>query len=150
MSTWGQFLYYSAMTSPAKEQKGLYHSNLVAVFDLSERRDAFAARVANCVSRAFYAIGSSSETQEIVYWNLLMTRNIRKDEIIDNPEEFLEGLEPIYGDAGLFVFEHMLRRELGREFDITEALDLEAIKEATTADLLHLIAAAELEEAISP
>ena len=50
------------VTPVAKEQKGLYHSNLVAVFDLPERRDALAARVESCVSRAFHAIGSSSET----------------------------------------------------------------------------------------
>jgi hypothetical protein len=138
-------------TTPiAKEQKGLYHSNLVAVFDLSQRRETFVARVADCVSRAFYAIGSSSETQEIVYWNLLTTRDIRKSEIIDNPEEFFEGLEAIYGDAGVSVFGYMLRRELGREFDITAALELEVIKEASTPDLLHLIAAAELESAIAP
>jgi len=138
-------------TTPiAKEQRGLYHSNLVAVFDLSQRRETFVARVADCVSRAFYAIGSSSETQEIVYWNLLTTRDIRKSEIIDNPEEFFEGLEAIYGDAGVSVFDYMLRRELGREFDITAALELEVIKEASTPDLLHLIAAAELESAIEP
>jgi hypothetical protein len=138
-------------TTPiAKEQKGLYHSNLVAVFDLSERREAFVARFANCVSRAFYAIGSSSETQEIVYWNLLITKNIRKSEIIDNPEEFFEGLQTIYGDVGVSVFEYMLRREIGREFDLTAALELEAIKEGSTADLVHLIASAELEAAIDP
>jgi hypothetical protein len=138
-------------TTPiANEQKGLYHSNLVAVFDLSERRETFVAKVANCLSRAFHAMGSSSETQEIVYWNLLTTRDIRKSEIVDNPEEFFEGLEAIYGEAGLSVFEYMLRRELGREFDITAALELEVIKAASTADLLHLIAAAELESAIEP
>jgi len=48
------------------------------------------------------------------------------------------------------VFDYMLRRELGREFDITAALELEVIKEASTPDLLHLIAAAELESAIEP
>ena len=136
-------------TPAAKEQKGLYHSNLVAIFDLSERREAFVARFANCVSRAFYAIGSSSETQEIVYWNLLITKDVRKSEIIDKPEEFFDGLQTIYGDAGVSVFEHMLRREIGREFDLAAALELEAIKQGSTADLVHLIASAELEAAIA-
>jgi hypothetical protein len=138
------------MTPIAKEIKGLYHSNLVAVFDLSERREAFVERFASCVSRAFYAIGSSSETQEIVYWNLLITKNIRKSEIVDKPEEFFQGLQSIYGDAGVSVFDYMLRREIGREFDIAAALELEAIKEGSTAELVHLIASAELEAAIEP
>jgi hypothetical protein len=81
---------------------------------------------------------------------LLITKNIRKSEIIDNPEEFFEGLQTIYGDVGVSVFEYMLRREIGREFDLTAALELEAIKEGSTADLVHLIASAELEAAIDP
>jgi len=133
-------------TAPdANQRKGLYHSNLVAVFDLSERRDALAARVESCVSRAFHAIGSSSETQEIIYWNLLMTKNVRRCDVLEKPEEFIEGLRAIYGEAGTVVFEHLLRREIGREFEVTDALDLEVIKERSTPDLLHLIAHAALE-----
>ena len=128
-----------------KQQEGLYHSKLVAVVDLSERREALVAGVTNCVSRAFHAIGSSSETQEIIFWNLLMTKNVRRSEIIDKPEEFIDGLRAIYGEAGTVVFEHLFMREIGREFDLTGAFDKEPIRERSTSDLLHLIAYAALE-----
>jgi hypothetical protein len=97
------------------------------------------------VSRAFHAIGSSSETQEIIYWNLLMTMNVRRGEILEKPEQFIEGVRAIYGEAGTVVFEHLLRREIGREFELTSALELEAINQRSTSDLLHLIAHAALE-----
>ena len=125
--------------------RGLHHPDLRAVSDLSERRDALATRVEDCVSRAFHAIGSSSETQEIIYWNLLMTKNVRRGEILEKPEEFIEGVRAIYGEAGTVVFEHLLRREIGREFELTSALELEAINKRSTPDLLHLIAHAALE-----
>jgi hypothetical protein len=133
------------VTPIRKDQKGLYHSNLVAIFEIAERRDALVARVTKCVGQAFHAIGSSSETQEIVYWNLLMTKNVRRSEIIDKPEEFIEGLRAIYGEAGTVVFEHLLRREIGREFELSASFDKEPINEKTTSELLHLIAYTALE-----
>jgi hypothetical protein len=130
--------------SETNQRKGLYRPDLEAALVLPMRRDALAARVESCVSRAFHAIGSSSETQEIIYWNLLMTKNVRRNEVLDKPEEFIEGLRAIYGEAGTVVFEHLLRREIGREFALTSTLELEAIKARSSSDLLHLIAHAAL------
>ena len=139
-----------AVTPIAKEQQGLYHANQVAAFDQSERRDAIAARIMDCVSRAFHAIGAGSQTQETVFWNLYMTKNVGRNEIMDKPAEFIEGLQAIYGEAGTVVFEYMFRREIKREFGVTDAFDNEAIKERSTSDLLHLIAYVALESQGNP
>ena len=121
-------------------QKGLYHSNLVASLDYSERHSALAARVTSCVSRAFHAIGSGSAMQETIYWNLLVTKKIERNEIIDRPAEFIDGIRAIYGEAATVVFEYMLRREIKREFGLTSELDNKGSEERDTTELLRLIA----------
>jgi hypothetical protein len=133
------------VTPVAKEEWGLFHSNEVAAYNQSERRDAISARVMDCLRRAFEAIGAGSQTQEIVFWNLNMTKNILRNEIMDKPEEFIEGLRGIYGEAGTVVFEYVLIREIKREFGLTTAFDKEAVKERSASDLLHLIAYVALE-----
>jgi hypothetical protein len=120
-------------------QRGLYHSNLVAAFDSSERREALVRRFSNCVSRAFVAMSSSSEAQQSVYWNLLVNAGIRQDEIFDKPVEFIEGLRGIYGHAGTSVFEYMLTREIAHEFDLAAAVGKEILEDRTVAELVRLI-----------
>jgi len=106
--------------SPTKiEKTGLFSSNQVAAFDYAERRAALAARIAACASRAFQAIGAGSATQELVYWNVSMAKNIGRNQIADNPQEFIEAIRAIYGEAGTAVFEYMLGREIRREFNLT-------------------------------
>ncbi len=136
--------------SGLKRQNGLYHSNQVAAFDYSERHAALAARITGCVSRAFYAIGAGSATEEVVYWNLYMTRDVGRNEIADKPAEFIEGLRAIYGEAGTVVFEYMLKREIKREFGLTAAFDDEPVKARDVADLIHLVACAALESQGNP
>src|SRR5579864_290004 len=106
----------------------LYHADLVAALDYSERQAAFAARIMNCVTRAFDAMGASSATQEVVFWNLQVTRNLGRNEIIDKPSEFIEGLKAIYGEAGVVVFEYQMTKEIKREFALTAAFDKEPTK----------------------
>ena len=122
----------------------------MAAFDSSERNVALASRIESCVGRAFHAVGSSSETQEIIYWNLLVTKGVGRNEIIDKPAQFIEGLRAIYGEAGAAVFEYMLRREIMREFNLTAAFDKEPIKERSIPDLIHLIAYVALESHDGP
>src|SRR5271170_2727716 len=114
-------------TVAANEQRpetaGLYHSNQVAAFDYSERQAVFAARIKDCISRSFHAIGAGSQTQEIIYWNLYVTRNFERDDIVNKPNEFLEGVKAIYGEAGIKVFEYILTREIKAEFGITAEFD---------------------------
>lgn len=125
--------------------QGLYRANPMAALDYSGRQATFAARIMKCVTRAFDAIGASSATQEVVFWNLLVTRNLRRDEIIDKPSEFIEGLKAIYGEAGVVVFEYEMTKEVKREFGLTAAFDKESIKARNLPDLLHLVAYAALE-----
>jgi hypothetical protein len=131
-------------TVATDEQKpktaGLHHANQVAAFEYSERQAAFATRIRNCVSRAFHAIGAGSQTQEIIYWNLYVTRSLERDDIMNKPNEFLEGVKAIYGEAGIKVFEYMLTREIKAEFAITAEFDGEPIRDREVSDLLNLIA----------
>ncbi len=120
--------------------QGLFHANQVAAFDYSERHDALASRVTNCVSKAFEAIGASHATQEVIFWNLFVTKGVGRKEIMDKPSEFLEGVKDIYGDAGLVVFEYKLALEIAREFGLAYALDEEQKKQRNTSDIVRLIA----------
>jgi hypothetical protein len=118
---------------------GLYHANQVAAFEYSERQASFAARIMNCVSRAFDAIGASSQTQEIVFWKLHETQNLERKEVVDRPAEFIEGLKAVYGEAGVVVFEYMVTREIKREFGITAAFEKEPVKAKNLVELLRLV-----------
>ncbi len=129
---------------------GLYHANQVAAFNYSQRQAAFAARIKDCVSRAFHAIGAGSQTQEIIFWNLYVTRNLERDDIANKPDEFIEGLKSIYGEAGVKVFEYMLTREIKREFGATAEFDKEPIQERSPSELIKLIASAALDSHDNP
>jgi hypothetical protein len=129
---------------------GLHHANQVAAFDYSERRAAFATRIKNCVSRAFHAIGASPQTEEAIYWNLYMTQNLGRDEIVNKPAEFIEGVKVIYGEAGIKVFEYMLTREIKKEFGITAEFDKESVQETSASDLMRLMAHAAFESRDNP
>jgi hypothetical protein len=123
----------------------LRHAKQVPAFDYSERQAAFAARVLNCIGRTFDAIGASSATQEVIFWNLYVTRNLGRDKIVDKPLEFIEGLKAIYGEAGVVVFEYKMTKEIKEEFGLTAEFDKEPIKPRDLADLLRLVAYAALE-----
>lgn len=110
----------------------LFRGNQKSAFDYAERRAALAARITACVSRAFYAIGASSATQEVIYWNLSVTKNVGRNEVADKPAEFIDGLRAIYGDAGCKVFEYMLGKEIRREFNLDFPL-LDAEREGAAA-----------------
>jgi hypothetical protein len=127
------------------EKKGLYHANLVAEYDYSERRAALAERVMNCIGRAFHDIGAGPEMQDTIFWNLQMTKDIGLTEIIDEPEEFIAGLQGIYGAAGTAVFEYMLSREIRREFGL-DGQGASSVKTRDVCQLLHLVAYAALDQ----
>lgn len=122
------------------------HANQVAAFGYSERKAAFAARILKCACRAFHDIGASPAMQEIIFWNLYVTRDLDRDEIAERPTDFIEGLEAIYGGAAVVVFEYMMTRALKNEFGLGAAFDKETVKASGFADLLHLLAYSSLEE----
>lgn len=123
---------------------GLFRSNNLAAFDLSECRAALVAQVATCISRAFEAIGAGSQTQEIVFWKLYVARNIGRNEIVDKPAEFIEGIRDIYGDAGAVVFEYKLAKEMRREFGIAHSFENDPAKRRDFAQLVRQAAFAAL------
>lgn len=138
------------MKERGSDAGGLFHANQVAAFDYSERQSALAARVMGCARRAFDAIGASSSTQEIIFWNLYVTRGFKRDELVDKPAEFIDGLKAIYGEAGEVVFEYMMTREIKREFGLTSAWDKEPVQARSLVDLLHTVAYAALESQCDP
>jgi hypothetical protein len=83
-------------------------------------RKAFASRVTKCVCDAFEAIGVSSATQQIVFWNLSVTSHVDKGDIARRPTQFIEGLRAIFGEAAVVVYEYKLKVELAKEFGFTE------------------------------
>jgi len=133
-----------ALTERGPSAGGLYHANQVAAFDYSERQATLAARIMNCITRAFYAIGMGSQTQEVIFWNLYVTQNIGRDEIMDKPTQFIEGVKAIFGEAGTVVFEHMLIREIKLELGVPADFDMERDNERRASDLLSSIVHAEL------
>jgi hypothetical protein len=119
--------------------------NPVAALEYTQPQAVFAAKIMKCVTRAFDAIGASSAMQEVIFWNLHVTRNLGRSEIIDKPAEFIEGLKAIYGEAGVVVFEYEMTKEIKREFGLTTAFDNEPAKARNLLDLLHLVAYLTLE-----
>jgi hypothetical protein len=121
---------------------GLHHANQAAAFDYYRRQAAIAARVLSCAGRTFEAIGAGPATQEVIFWNLYVTRNLGRDQIADKPSEFVEGLKAIYGEAGMVVFEYKMIKELKLEFDLNAELDKQPPKARGLADVLRLVARA--------
>lgn len=122
------------------DEAPLFRGNQRSAFEYAERRAALSARITACVNRAFYAIGASSATQEVIYWNLSVTKNVGRNEVADKPGDFIEGLRAIYGEAGCKVFEYMLGKEIRREFNLTfPLLDAEREGEAAASRVPQLI-----------
>jgi len=86
----------------------------------------------------------------LIFWNLYVTRNIGRDDILNKPTEFIEGVKAIYGEAGTVVFEYKMTKEITREFGFTAAFDKEPTKERSASDLLSLIAYAASESQDNP
>lgn len=139
----------SAATRSPTKQLGFFPSNQIASFDYADRHDALATKVADCVVRAFGAVGAGSMTQEVVFSELWATKGVGRNDIVDKPEEFLAVVRQVYGEAGSPVFEYMLKREVKRQFELGEASSLDAIQKMGVADLIHLVAHLYLQRAAS-
>lgn len=116
----------------------LFHSNQVAAFQHLEASEAFASRVAKCVTRAFEAIGASAATQQIIFWKLSETNNLGEGEVASKPAQFIEGLHAIYGDAAMVVYQYKLMKEIKKEFGLTED-EMKFIEGHSLADVLQII-----------
>lgn len=125
-----------------KNPTGFFLSNQTESFEYQGRQEDATSRVANCLSRAFDAIGASSYTQQMVYWKLSTARMIGPNDILRRPGEFMDGIREIYGEAGTVVFEYMLTREIVREFGLGSELGTGA-KARDILGLLQLVARSE-------
>jgi hypothetical protein len=116
----------------------LFHSNQIAAFHYSEAREVFASRVTKCISRAFEAIGASTATQQVIFWNLSVTHNLGQAEVASKPTQFIEGLRAIYGEAAMVVYEYKLMKEIRKEFGLTED-EMKFVEGHGLADVLQII-----------
>jgi hypothetical protein len=106
---------------------------------LSEQTDKFlSGRVFECVTRAFYSIGTGLATQDIIFWNLAVSKHVGRADIVDKPTEFVEGLRDIYGEAWVVVFGYKLVREIKQEFGLTGPTD-EGTQDKRIFDFLRRI-----------
>jgi hypothetical protein len=115
----------------------LFRSNQIASFDYSESRATFATKVRDCVLRTFDMIGTSLAMQDLMFWNLSATKKVGPDEVADKPAEFIEGMRSIFGEAGAYVFEYMLIREIKREFGLTGDARMAELK--SLAEVLQFV-----------
>jgi len=83
----------------------------------AERRKVFAERMMECVSFAFFAIGTSPAMEDYIYWKLSLGLN----EVVDKPQKFMEGLREIFGEAGAAVYEGELVKAVQKEFGLVRA-----------------------------
>ncbi len=90
----------------------------------------FKEKILACIDRGLNHLGDS--VKYVIYWHLEHRFGLKREKIPDRPEDFIRGLEAIYG-AGASIIEKGIVREISREFGI-EAEDLvEAVKKAKKA-----------------
>ena len=63
----------------------------------------------------------------IVYWYQENEQGLKKEEIPDKPEEFITGLEKIYG-SGARVIERLIVSEMASEFGIETSSFVEGVE----------------------
>ena len=90
-------------------------------------RKEYKNRILACVDRGLDHLGES--VKYTIYWYLEHIFGLKRDKIPDRPDEFLRGLEEMYG-FGARIIEKIIVREMVREFGIEGRLDdfVEAIR----------------------
>lgn len=87
-------------------------------------------RILACIDRGLDHLGEN--VKYVIYWHIENTFGLRKDKIPDSPEEFIRGLESMYG-PGAKIIEKSMVREIVNEFGIKANNFVEAIREAKKA-----------------
>ncbi len=82
-------------------------------------------RVLRCVDNALHCLGET--VKRIVYWYLENEHGLKKEEIPDKPEEFIMGLEKIYG-SGARVIERLIVSEMVDEFGVESGSFAEGVE----------------------
>ena len=100
---------------PARVE-GTAKSEKRAALGYDQRRDGFDERILGCVGRALESVGGLGT--QIVFWNLSMTQNLKRDDIVDRPLQFMEGLREILGEKVARTLEAAIVEEVQAEFGL--------------------------------
>jgi hypothetical protein len=82
-------------------------------------------RVLKCVDRGLRCLGET--VKRIVYWYLENEQGLKREEIPDKPQEFIIGLEKIYG-SGAKIIERFIVSEMVDEFGVETSSFAEGIE----------------------
>ena len=82
-----------------------------------------------CIDKGLNHLGEV--VKQVIYWHLEYSFNLKRDKIPDKPEEFMRGLESMYG-TGAKVIEGIIVSEIVNEFGIEGEVEdlIEAIGKA--------------------
>lgn len=125
-------------TTSASGESGVAGATRAAAYVCSDPQDALGPRISSCVVKAFDSMGVSHATQDVIFWNLSVTKGLGRGEVVDKPSEFLDGLRGIFGEAGLVVFEYKLGIEISREFELDADFE-ESLKQSEKSGIPGLI-----------
>jgi hypothetical protein len=87
-----------------------------AALDYDKRRGSLDERILACVGRALESIGGPGT--QIVFWNLSVTQNLRRNDVVDRPLQFIEGLREILGEKVARTLEVAIIEEVRAEFGL--------------------------------
>ncbi len=73
-------------------------------------------KILRCIDEGLEILGSSGK--KAVYYHLENKMGIRKREICEKPEVFLDGLQLIFGKEGMELIERSLVQKLARAFNL--------------------------------
>ncbi|MBO3754052.1 MAG: hypothetical protein FGF53_04140 [Candidatus Brockarchaeota archaeon] len=82
-------------------------------------------RVLTCVDKGLSRLGGT--VKHVVYWYIENEYGLKREEIPEKPEEFVKGLEKMYG-PGAQVIERNILKEMSEEFGVTSESFIEAVK----------------------
>ncbi len=83
-------------------------------------------KLLRCIDEGLNSLGST--IKQVIYWYLENEFGVKKNEILDKPEEFIRALKLIYG-CGVVVFENMIVRKIREEFNVRSEDFVSAIME---------------------
>jgi|YelNatPaOPRAMG01_1025707.scaffolds.fasta_scaffold526775_1 hypothetical protein len=82
-------------------------------------------RVLACVDKGLSRLGET--IKNVIYWYIENEYGLKREEIPEKPEEFLKGLEKMYG-PGARVIERNILNEMSEEFGIASESLTEAFR----------------------
>ncbi len=94
----------------------------------------FEDKILMCIDRGLNHLGET--VKYVIFWHIENTFGLKRDKIPDKPEEFLRGLEGMYG-SGAKIIEEDIVREIIDEFGIEANGFIEAVRKVKKATDEH-------------